>query len=120
MITRIFGGIHLPVRSRRAGTLAAVTVFLAVLILVAVLGHIWENDALVTDFGRKNLRPGTAYLFGTDWLGRDMLKRTAAGLSMSIRLGDSDGCIQRRDSRNPGHCCCRTWKGRRYGRIGPD
>ena len=87
MITRIFGGIHLPVRSRRAGTLAAVTVFLAVLILVAVLGHIWENDALVTDFGRKNLRPGTAYLFGTDWLGRDMLKRTAAGLSMSIRLG---------------------------------
>ena len=86
MITRIFGGIHLPVRSRRAGTLAAVTVFLAVLILVAVLGHIWENDALVTDFGRKNLRPGTAYLFGTDWLGRDMLKRTAAGLSMSIRL----------------------------------
>lgn len=63
MITRIFGGIHLPVRSRRAGTLAAVTVFLAVLILVAVLGHIWENDALVTDFGRKNLPAGNLLIF---------------------------------------------------------
>lgn len=26
-------------------------------------------------------------LFGTDWMGRDMLKRTVAGLSLSIRLG---------------------------------
>ena len=27
------------------------------------------------------------YLFGTDWLGRDMLARTLTGLSMSIRIG---------------------------------
>ena len=27
------------------------------------------------------------YLFGTDWMGRDMFVRTVAGLSMSIRLG---------------------------------
>lgn len=74
-------------RNRRAGLLTAVTVFLACLVLVTVLGRVWESDAQVTDFSRKNLKPCISYLFGTDWLGRDMLKRTAAGLSMSIRLG---------------------------------
>ena len=38
-------------------------------------------------FCEKNLPPGTGGLFGTDWMGRDMLKRTVAGLSLSIRLG---------------------------------
>lgn len=40
-----------------------------------------------TDFARKNLAPCLRYPFGTDWLGRDMLVRTWAGLSMSIMLG---------------------------------
>lgn len=38
-------------------------------------------------FCEKNLPPEPAGLFGTDWMGRDMLKRTVAGLSLSIRLG---------------------------------
>ena len=42
---------------------------------------------MAVDFSRKNLPPGPLYLFGTDWLGRDMMKRTIAGLSLSIRLG---------------------------------
>lgn len=33
------------------------------------------------------MAPCLSYLFGTDWLGRDMLLRTFAGLSMSIRIG---------------------------------
>ncbi len=73
--------------NRRAKTLTAVFAFSLILLLVAVFGHLWESDALVTDFSRKNLKPCSDYLFGTDWLGRDMLKRTVAGLSMSIRLG---------------------------------
>lgn len=43
-------------------------------------------DAAV-DFTRKNLPPCPAFPFGTDWMGRDMLKRTLAGLSLSIRIG---------------------------------
>ena len=31
---------------------------------------------MAVDFSRKNLPPGPLYLFGTDWLGRDMMKRT--------------------------------------------
>ena len=57
------------------------------LLLVAVFGYVWQDAASVTDFSRKNLPPCAGYLFGTDWMGRDMLKRTVAGLSLSIRLG---------------------------------
>ncbi|MCI9155956.1 MAG: ABC transporter permease [Lawsonibacter sp.] len=39
------------------------------------------------DFARKNLAPCLAFPFGTDWMGRDMLSRTLAGLSLSIRIG---------------------------------
>lgn len=39
------------------------------------------------DFSKKIWHPCLSYLFGTDWLGRDMLLRTFAGLSMSIRIG---------------------------------
>lgn len=40
-----------------------------------------------TDFSRQNLAPSLAAPFGTDWMGRDMLARTLAGLSLSIRIG---------------------------------
>ena len=51
-------------------------------------GRFWVCMAgSVTDFSRKNLPPCAGYLFGTDWMGRDMFVRTVAGLSMSIRLG---------------------------------
>ena len=61
----------------------------AVLLLavVAVSGICLEEQAVVTDFSRKNLPPCLSYLFGTDWMGRDMLSRTLAGLSTSIRIG---------------------------------
>lgn len=38
-------------------------------------------------FFKKNLLPGFPYLFGTDWLGRDMLVRTLKGMSISILIG---------------------------------
>ena len=62
---------------------------LAVLFLAAVTAAGWgvSEEALVTDFSRKNRGPGVPYLFGTDWLGRDMFLRTLTGLSMSIRIG---------------------------------
>lgn len=68
----------------------AVFLFLgAVLFLTAVTaaGIFCRQEALVTDFSRRNLAPCSEYWFGTDWMGRDMLARTLAGLSMSIRIG---------------------------------
>ena len=42
---------------------------------------------VATDFAQKNLAPSLAHPFGTDWMGRDMLLRTLAGLSMSVLVG---------------------------------
>ena len=62
---------------------------LAVLVIGAVLvaGVCLKEQALTTDFTRKNIAPCIQYPFGTDWMGRDMLSRTLAGLSTSIRIG---------------------------------
>lgn len=59
----------------------------ALLLAVAVAGHILQSRAMVTDFTRKNIAPCAAYPFGTDWMGRDMFVRTLTGLSISIRIG---------------------------------
>ena len=58
-----------------------------VLCAVAVAGGLLSGQAMVTDFTRKNLAPCGSFLFGTDWMGRDMLSRTLTGLSLSIRIG---------------------------------
>lgn len=71
-------------RERTALLFGTAVVFLA---LIAVAGQLSAEKAVVTDFSRKNLPPGLNYLFGTDWLGRDMFVRTLTGLSMSIRIG---------------------------------
>lgn len=59
-------------------------VFLAV---ICIWGSLSTEEARVTDFSRKNIAPCLEYIFGTDWLGRDMLARTLKGLSISILIG---------------------------------
>jgi len=71
----------------RRRTIAAAVISFGLLLFTALLGHMWLKESMTTDFSRKNLSPCLTYPFGTDWLGRDMIKRTMAGLSMSIRLG---------------------------------
>lgn len=73
--------------TRRGRTILLAVFSAALLTAVTVLGQIYADAALITDFSRKNLPPGFGFPFGTDFLGRDMLKRTITGLSMSIRLG---------------------------------
>lgn len=73
--------------NRRLSTLVflgAVCLFLGA---VAVSGVLLEGHATATDFARKDLPPSLSAPFGTDWMGRDMLCRTLAGLSLSIRIG---------------------------------
>ncbi len=59
----------------------------AILTLVLIVGFFMGEMAVQTDFSRKNLPPGIPYLFGTDWMGRNMLARTLKGLSGSIFIG---------------------------------
>lgn len=73
--------------NKRKKTLLLMGGTFLLLLLLTVAGTQWEQGAVITDFSRKNQPPGGTYWFGTDFLGRDMMKRTAAGLSMSIRLG---------------------------------
>lgn len=73
--------------SRRRATLVLLAVAVAFLAAVAIAGVFLQEEAVRTDFTRKNLAPCIQYPFGTDWMGRDMFVRTVAGLSMSIRIG---------------------------------
>lgn len=73
--------------NRRQWTI--VTTVLSFLILLGIFASGWlmGNDRLATNFAMRNQAPSLSYLFGTDWLGRDMLIRTVKGLSLSIGVG---------------------------------
>ena len=73
--------------NRRQRALALLLFALILLCAVTVGGVLLSEQAMVTDFSRKNLAPCGQFLFGTDWMGRDMLSRTLTGLSLSIRIG---------------------------------
>ena len=70
---------HLP--------LAAFVLAVAALAAVVAAGFLAADAATATDFAQKNLAPSLAHPFGTDWMGRDMLLRTLAGLSTSVLVG---------------------------------
>ena len=57
------------------------------LLMITVVGTIVGDIAITTNFTQKNLLPQMSHLFGTDWLGRDMLSRTLKGMSISIYIG---------------------------------
>lgn len=74
-------------RNRRQKVLAGLIFSAVFLAIVCIEGILCKESAVATDFSRKNLAPCANYLFGTDWLGRDMFARTLTGLSISILLG---------------------------------
>lgn len=80
----------LPNRKRTA---IAAIVAAAVLVAVVVAGIIAAPLATQVDFLQKNLPPDALHPFGTDWMGRDMLARTLAGLSLSIFVGLVAACV---------------------------
>lgn len=82
--------LHTPVqrsRGNRATTLVACIAAACALAIVVASGLVLYGQATVTDFTAKNLAPSLAHPFGTDWMGRDMLSRTLAGLSTSVLVG---------------------------------
>lgn len=82
--------LHTPVqrsRGNRATTLIACIAAACALAIVVASGLVLYSQATVADFTAKNLAPSLAHPFGTDWMGRDMLSRTLAGLSTSVLVG---------------------------------
>jgi len=80
-------------KNRRRSTLVLL-IFICILLFVIVFaGNTLSGRASAADFTRKDLSPCPAHPFGTDWMGRDMLGRTLAGLSLSIRVGALTACI---------------------------
>ena len=73
--------------NRRRSTLVLLLAAGALLCAVTLAGELVADRAMAADFTRKNLAPCWSCPFGTDWMGRDMLARTLAGLSLSIRVG---------------------------------
>ncbi len=74
-------------RNRRQKIVIYFTVAIVLLLGVCIGGIFCTDAAKTTDFSRKNIAPCIKYLFGTDWLGRDMLARTWKGISLSIMIG---------------------------------
>ena len=73
--------------NQRLRTVIFLIVAVVILAAVTVAGILTEDYAVETDFSQRNLSPSLQHLFGTDWMGRDMLARTLSGLSLSIRIG---------------------------------
>ena len=71
----------------RRALLVGALVALAVLVAAVVAGALSAERASATDFTATNLAPCLEHPFGTDWMGRDMLARTLAGLSTSVVVG---------------------------------
>ena len=73
--------------NRRKSTILFLIAAVVILAAVTAAGILMEESAMETDFSRTNLKPSLEYLFGTDWMGRDMFARTIGGLWLSTRSG---------------------------------
>ncbi|MBP1968605.1 peptide/nickel transport system permease protein [Virgibacillus natechei] len=65
------------------------TIIMAFLLLVTMVftGLFIGENQLAINIEDRNSPPSFANLFGTDWLGRDMLTRTIKGLTLSLAVG---------------------------------
>lgn len=73
--------------NRKTKTLIITIITLSIIIGIALFGLLLPGSALEADFTAKNLPPSMEFLFGTDWMGRNMVFRTIKGLSTSIIIG---------------------------------
>lgn len=80
-------------RGNRQRMLAGIVIALVLLVLIGIAGALVGPAATATDFAAKNLAPSPAHPFGTDWMGRDMLLRTLAGLSTSLFVGTVSAAV---------------------------
>ncbi|PAV30653.1 peptide ABC transporter permease [Virgibacillus profundi] len=72
-----------------------VTIIIAFILLIGIIlsGALIGPEKLGVNLQLRNIPPSFAHLFGTDWLGRDMLARTFKGLALSFGVGLTAACI---------------------------
>ncbi len=61
--------------------------FSLIVVLIMIAGRLIPIESIMTDLTNINQAPSADHLFGTDWVGRDMLLRTLKGLNLSIWVG---------------------------------
>lgn len=90
----VFAEPQVPgVLSGRRTALACLVLIMLVLVSVVIAGTLLADRAMATDFTQRSLAPSLAHPFGTDWMGRDMLARTVAGLATSIAVGLASAAV---------------------------
>ncbi|CAK8720057.1 putative D,D-dipeptide transport system permease protein ddpC [Candidatus Electronema halotolerans] len=72
---------------QRTRALAAAGACAAFLLAIVLAYYFFVPEVLRTDLSLRNQPPGFSHLFGTDWMGRNMLLRTIAGLRLSLQTG---------------------------------
>ena len=82
--------IRLGVREKTLMSIGIFTLFLAGIML---FGSMITEEQIAISLLNKNQAPSLEYLFGTDWVGRNMLYRTLKGLSLSMKIGLLSSCI---------------------------
>lgn len=74
-------------KGTRERAIARIILFLGILTAVMIAGNRIPLDSIYVDLENINQPPCLKHIFGTDWVGRDMLTRTVKGLSLSIWVG---------------------------------
>jgi peptide/nickel transport system permease protein len=75
---------HINLRTK---TLFNIILTIIILLIIIFGNHLLSVENLSTNFTIKNQAPSVDNLFGTDWLGRDMLTRVVKGLNISLAVG---------------------------------
>ena len=83
------GGLRLGEGSLgiREKTILSISSFTIFFFGILIAGSLIYENSLYVDLDNVFAPPGVGHLFGTDWVGRDMLVRTIKGLSLSMKIG---------------------------------
>lgn len=73
--------------NRRTLTIVMLVTSASILAAITIVGVLIPETAYSAHFAIKNQSPSWQHLFGTDYMGRDMLARTLKGLSTSVFVG---------------------------------
>ncbi len=84
MVERATPRLKMNIRKRTISILISTFVLLLVMISTGIF---IDPEKISIHLMEKNQAPSLRHLFGTDWLGRDMLLRTLKGLTLSFGVG---------------------------------
>ncbi len=73
--------------NRRLSTFVLLIASLSILLILLLIGILLPSSTVDINLSEIKQAPSARHIFGTDWLGRDMLCRTLKGLSVSMEVG---------------------------------